>query len=601
MAERRFALIGHTHDSTTVTIALADLSDVTSAAYTSRFALMADGSAYVGRALVEADISDLGTYLTSPITIADISDIDITGWAQDDMLFIDASGNIVDTAGKLTWSGSNLFVNGTSEFQGRVNVNAGADVRIKDVAGTDYGAFAHDGTNFTLTLVNTGDFIVLGAAEVQLANYSFDVDQVVTVTEDNYVLTYDNADGQISLEPVAAEVNDLTAAVTWANIPDANVPESAVTQHEAALTILESQITDANILARIAGNELITGTWQFEDVLEVFNTGGGGLRFNIGAGNAIELYHTDVSAINTDLAFTSSVNAGATLYYNGETRLVTGANGVTSVYSSGSTDSETRRIEYKQQNGTIRAEVGYDINAPTTFLIENQIHGGLVKINAENAAGAAKNLFTGDPDGDSVLYYAGTATVTAGSAGLTVVGDLTGTTIGGITTANLLDMSAAETVTGQWSFEDDVFIGDSGDRIKLDAGDGTVYWGSAAAAGRLSWDTNKALVYGLGSNALQLGGGGRVADIIIDTSGNVAFASTTVDALSAVIEGLYMRSSVVTTTNLADITHAVNTNAGKQLGTWVFNTTTGLPVWAAGSADGSVWLDATGATAHTPV
>jgi hypothetical protein len=376
---------------------------------------MADGSAYVGRALVEADISDLGTYLTSPITIADISDIDITGWAQDDMLFIDASGNIVDT----------------------VNVNAGADVRIKDVAGTDYGAFAHDGTNFTLTLVNTGDFIVLGAAEVQLANYSFDVDQVVTVTEDNYVLTYDNADGQISLEPVAAEVNDLTAAVTWANIPDANVPESAVTQHEAALTILESQITDANILARIAGNELITGTWQFEDVLEVFNTGGGGLRFNIGAGNAIELYHTDVSAVNTDLAFTSSVNAGATLYYNGETRLVTGANGVTSVYSSGSTDSETRRIEYKQQNGTIRAEVGYDINAPTTFLIENQIHGGLVKINAENAAGAAKNLFTGDPDGDSVLYYAGTATVTAGSAGLTVVGDLTGTTIGGITTANL--------------------------------------------------------------------------------------------------------------------------------------------------------------------
>jgi hypothetical protein len=562
---------------------------------------MADGSAYVGRALVEADISDLGTYLTSPITIADISDIDITGWAQDDMLFIDASGNIVDTAGKLTWSGSNLFVNGTSEFQGRVNVNAGADVRIKDVAGTDYGAFAHDGTNFTLTLVNTGDFIVLGAAEVQLANYSFDVDQVVTVTEDNYVLTYDNADGQISLEPVAAEVNDLTAAVTWANIPDANVPESAVTQHEAALTILESQITDANILARIAGNELITGTWQFEDVLEVFNTGGGGLRFNIGAGNAIELYHTDVSAVNTDLAFTSSVNAGATLYYNGETRLVTGANGVTSVYSSGSTDSETRRIEYKQQNGTIRAEVGYDINAPTTFLIENQIHGGLVKINAENAAGAAKNLFTGDPDGDSVLYYAGTATVTAGSAGLTVVGDLTGTTIGGITTANLLDMTAAETVTGQWSFEDDVFIGDSGDRIKLDAGDGTVYWGSAAAAGRLSWDTNKALVYGLGSNALQLGGGGRVADIIIDTSGNVTFASTTVDALSAVIEGLYMRSSVVTTTNLADITHAVNTNAGKQLGTWVFNTTTGLPVWAAGSADGSVWLDATGATAHTPV
>lgn len=40
------------------------------------------------------------------------------------------------------------------------------------------------------------------------------------------------------------EVNDLSAAVVWANIPDANVPETAVTQHQAALTITESQISD---------------------------------------------------------------------------------------------------------------------------------------------------------------------------------------------------------------------------------------------------------------------------------------------------------------------------------------------------------------------
>jgi hypothetical protein len=40
------------------------------------------------------------------------------------------------------------------------------------------------------------------------------------------------------------ETNDLTAAVTWANIPDANVPQSAVTQHQAALSITESQISD---------------------------------------------------------------------------------------------------------------------------------------------------------------------------------------------------------------------------------------------------------------------------------------------------------------------------------------------------------------------
>lgn len=40
------------------------------------------------------------------------------------------------------------------------------------------------------------------------------------------------------------ETNDLTASVTWANIPDANVPVTAVTQHQAAISITESQISD---------------------------------------------------------------------------------------------------------------------------------------------------------------------------------------------------------------------------------------------------------------------------------------------------------------------------------------------------------------------
>jgi len=34
-----------------------------------------------------------------------------------------------------------------------------------------------------------------------------------------------------------AEVNDLTSAVTWANVPNANITEASVTQHQAALAI----------------------------------------------------------------------------------------------------------------------------------------------------------------------------------------------------------------------------------------------------------------------------------------------------------------------------------------------------------------------------
>mgnify|MGYP003122917209 CR=1 FL=1 len=53
-----------------------------------------------------------------------------------------------------------------------------------------------------------------------------------------------------------AEVNDLTSAVTWANVPDANITESSVTQHEAALSITESQVSDLG--SYITGNQTIT-------------------------------------------------------------------------------------------------------------------------------------------------------------------------------------------------------------------------------------------------------------------------------------------------------------------------------------------------------
>lgn len=43
---------------------------------------------------------------------------------------------------------------------------------------------------------------------------------------------------------LTAEVNDLTSAVTWADVPNANITQGSVTQHQAALSITESQISD---------------------------------------------------------------------------------------------------------------------------------------------------------------------------------------------------------------------------------------------------------------------------------------------------------------------------------------------------------------------
>lgn len=58
-ASGTFALLS---DISAIPEELADLSDVDSAVPTNQYALMANGAVYVGRALVEDDISDLGTY-----------------------------------------------------------------------------------------------------------------------------------------------------------------------------------------------------------------------------------------------------------------------------------------------------------------------------------------------------------------------------------------------------------------------------------------------------------------------------------------------------------------------------------------------------------
>ena len=43
---------------------------------------------------------------------------------------------------------------------------------------------------------------------------------------------------------LTVETNDLSSAVTWDDVPDANITQSSVTQHQAALVITESQISD---------------------------------------------------------------------------------------------------------------------------------------------------------------------------------------------------------------------------------------------------------------------------------------------------------------------------------------------------------------------
>lgn len=87
----------------------------------------------------------------------------------------------------------------------------------------------------SLTIAVDGTVARLAAAQV-LTNKTIDTaSNTITIVE---------ADISDLGAYLTSEANDLTAAVTWANVPNANITESSVTQHQAALAVTESQISD---------------------------------------------------------------------------------------------------------------------------------------------------------------------------------------------------------------------------------------------------------------------------------------------------------------------------------------------------------------------
>jgi len=84
------------------------------------------------------------------------------------------------------------------------------------------------------------------------SSMSVDIDQDVLLAPDIAMVDIDRGGDKALITKeyldaaitAIAEVNDLSASVTWANVPNANITEASVTQHEAALSISTSQISD---------------------------------------------------------------------------------------------------------------------------------------------------------------------------------------------------------------------------------------------------------------------------------------------------------------------------------------------------------------------
>lgn len=150
--------------------------------------------------------------LNIPDAIGDISDVTITS----------------PTSGQVLKYNGAVWINDTDTDTGILYTDLSVTTNPVGSA-----ALAYNNTNgvFTYTPPDLSTFITASSTDT-LTNKSGNISQ--WTNDSNYLTSF-------------TETNDLTAAVTWANVPDLNITQSSVTQHQAALSITESQISDLGI------------------------------------------------------------------------------------------------------------------------------------------------------------------------------------------------------------------------------------------------------------------------------------------------------------------------------------------------------------------
>jgi hypothetical protein len=235
------------------------------------------------------------------------------------------------------------------------------------------------------------------------------------------------------------EINDLTGTVTWANVPDANITESSVTQHQEALAITLSQITDigSNIFLTNIQNESI-GDLSDVDLTGIAN--GSILSWNSTSGKF------EIASIAGGIQLTSlSVTAPAEAFGSGgvdynnvsgtftytppdlSTYLTAESDTFQTVTSRGSTTTNT--VDF--QSGVIATAVSSS-NAALHSIGFNEANpmgiGSTIGVNIVGGAGAPINIGT-SPSG-TVTIGSGSNTIDY-APGTTV--DFTGATITGLT------------------------------------------------------------------------------------------------------------------------------------------------------------------------
>jgi len=144
-----------------------------------------------------------------------------------------AQGTLADSALQTLALGGVSDVTITTPTSGQVlKYNGSAWVNDTDNEGTTISSI-DDVSDVTITSVASGELLAWnGSAWVNN-----------TLAEAGVATAAQGTLADSALQSFT-ETNDLSSVVTWADVPNANIVEGAVTQHQAALSITESQISD---------------------------------------------------------------------------------------------------------------------------------------------------------------------------------------------------------------------------------------------------------------------------------------------------------------------------------------------------------------------
>jgi hypothetical protein len=261
-------------------------------------------------------------------------------------------------------------------------------------------------------------------------------------------------------------------------------------------------ITNAvgNVLFGDAGGDVYIGDGVnsvdllFEQNASIKGEDGGTVTLTVGSSDTtLNLYNP---TINNGMSLTSTmtIGTGGTIDYTPDTGVLIKFDGQTI-------------LERRSANGAIT--FGHD---DTTMIVGGDVGATL---NANHAAGNER-VILGAEGGAIIHSFPNNSTAWADRN--TWQFDTDGKLKFGQSGDTNIYRSAANVLK-----TDDEFTVAS--KIRLDD-DGTVYWGSSATAGRLSWDTGRAMVYGLSGNRLALGAGGNTERMTITTGGNVGIGVT---------------------------------------------------------------------------